>query len=418
MPVREPLASVLVAVAALAGCGKAPEAPPTPTGGGEAAMAPAPATADRSVVELFATSCAACHGEGGKGDGPNAPMLDPRPRDFTTQALRFAATGGTREQMMAAVERTISRGLPHSGMPGFEAVMSTGEIAALAELVLARGGENNKESPPGTELRIPKPPEFTSALIERGKEAYLANICASCHGARGQADGAGAPGLTDMDGNPIRPADLSSPLHKSGTTRQDLYRAILMGVPGTPMAAYKPMVARSGPGGSVDDRDAWALVALIESFSPPSRPLPEPIVRAGAAAPGGLTDASAAGWFDVRAVPVMLHGTVTRPGVSATLDIRAARVGDDVLLRVSREDLPLDTAGVVVVPRDAAGAPLLSTADPLPAGHRAFKGAAGSAGAVVIRAEAVPADSVFQVILEGDEPGMTRFTGWIALASP
>jgi mono/diheme cytochrome c family protein len=37
--------------------------------------------------ELFKQNCAACHGQGGKGDGPAAASLNPKPRDFTDKAV-------------------------------------------------------------------------------------------------------------------------------------------------------------------------------------------------------------------------------------------------------------------------------------------------------------------------------------------
>lgn len=39
-------------------------------------------------AEDFATYCAACHGDGGKGDGPMRDTLDKRPADLTTLAQR------------------------------------------------------------------------------------------------------------------------------------------------------------------------------------------------------------------------------------------------------------------------------------------------------------------------------------------
>lgn len=391
--------------------------PPSVAPPSSAAAPPQPEAVARSVVELFAASCAACHGDGGKGDGPNAALLDPRPRDFTTQALRYGATGGTREQVLGAVERTIRRGLPHSAMPGFGAVMSPVEIASLADLVLARGGDHNRVAVVGSELKIPEPPEFTPGLIGRGREVYLANICASCHGTMGQANGAGAPGLTDMDGNPILPADLSSPLHKSGTTDQDIYRTILMGVPGTPMAAYKPMVARSRPDAPPDDRDAWALVALIDSFSPPSPPLPDPVVRAASADGAALTDPAAPAWFDIHPVRVMVHPARYTPGLPGAVELRASRSGGSVAVRISGADLPLGSARVVAAPRGRAGAPLVILPAPLPDGYDAFQ--SGTPGNEAVIASGAFRDGlVFQVVFATPDPADAAFTGWITLTGP
>jgi mono/diheme cytochrome c family protein len=40
--------------------------------------------------ELFKQNCVACHGEGGKGDGPAAAALNPKPRDLTDKAVMSA----------------------------------------------------------------------------------------------------------------------------------------------------------------------------------------------------------------------------------------------------------------------------------------------------------------------------------------
>ncbi len=38
------------------------------------------------VKEVFKNRCAPCHGESGKGDGPGAAALTPKPRDYTNAA--------------------------------------------------------------------------------------------------------------------------------------------------------------------------------------------------------------------------------------------------------------------------------------------------------------------------------------------
>lgn len=43
---------------------------------------------------VFLDNCAQCHGEGGKGDGPEAPMYDVKPADFTDAHMMGEMTDG------------------------------------------------------------------------------------------------------------------------------------------------------------------------------------------------------------------------------------------------------------------------------------------------------------------------------------
>lgn len=56
-----------------------------------AAAAVTPAVLEHGGT-LYKTHCAACHGEGGKGDGPAAGVLKPPPRDHTDRAYMSTLT--------------------------------------------------------------------------------------------------------------------------------------------------------------------------------------------------------------------------------------------------------------------------------------------------------------------------------------
>jgi mono/diheme cytochrome c family protein len=43
----------------------------------------APLSAAEDTATLFTELCSVCHGVGGKGDGPSAQGLEPKPADFT-----------------------------------------------------------------------------------------------------------------------------------------------------------------------------------------------------------------------------------------------------------------------------------------------------------------------------------------------
>lgn len=75
---------------------------------------------DKADIErgraLFATHCAACHGVGGKGDGPASSSLVPPPANFTD---RFHA----RFYSDAARVEIIGEGSPGTAMAPFKAVL-------------------------------------------------------------------------------------------------------------------------------------------------------------------------------------------------------------------------------------------------------------------------------------------------------
>lgn len=84
--------------------------------------------ADGAGASLYAQNCAACHGAEGDGDGPGANQLAPRPRDFRNPSWIAAQTD---ERLAAA----ILGGRPGSDMPPFRALLTSAEIAAVAQYV-------------------------------------------------------------------------------------------------------------------------------------------------------------------------------------------------------------------------------------------------------------------------------------------
>jgi mono/diheme cytochrome c family protein len=49
----------------------------------------APVTRSSDGPQMFASYCAACHGKTGKGDGPAAPALTPKPADLTQLTKKY-----------------------------------------------------------------------------------------------------------------------------------------------------------------------------------------------------------------------------------------------------------------------------------------------------------------------------------------
>lgn len=76
--------------------------------GREAASAPAPAGVPENGQPIFEERCAVCHGKQGRGDGPEAPFLSPRPASLVS--------AGTSVKTDAELLAVIANGKPRTSM--------------------------------------------------------------------------------------------------------------------------------------------------------------------------------------------------------------------------------------------------------------------------------------------------------------
>jgi cytochrome c553 len=91
--------AVLASIAALAACNKSapaaddtPSSEPATTTTTTQAVAEGNAVSDAKAREIFNTRCATCHGAQGRGDGPGAITLTPKPRNYHDKAWQAKVT--------------------------------------------------------------------------------------------------------------------------------------------------------------------------------------------------------------------------------------------------------------------------------------------------------------------------------------
>ena len=186
---------------------------------------------------LYRTHCLHCHGLSGDGNGPTAPFLFPRPRDYRRGVFKFTSTTEskpTRDDL----RRTINNGLGGTSMPAFEAQMSAAEVERVIDYVIflsARGetefqlvsvAATTEEKDADTTITNQLAQEFATRVFEnwkeaenqvqkaatariasspesiaRGRQLFLGQTkekleCAGCHGPRAVGNG---PSFIDQD---------------------------------------------------------------------------------------------------------------------------------------------------------------------------------------------------------------------------
>lgn len=87
--------------------------------------------------ELFVAQCTSCHGDAGKGDGPAAGSLDPKPRNFTAEA------GWKNGRKPSQIFKTLTDGLDK--MPSFGSLPAE-DRWSLAHYVVSIGPSGSTDT--------------------------------------------------------------------------------------------------------------------------------------------------------------------------------------------------------------------------------------------------------------------------------
>jgi DMSO reductase family type II enzyme heme b subunit len=250
-----------------------PGPPPGLPAGAAAALGPRPAGAQPADAALGRTvyekRCAGCHGQAGKGDGPAAELLLPRPRDFTAGKYKIRTLGGPLASDQDLL-RMVTEGMPGTSMPPWRALPERERLAVVAHIkAFAEAYREAKLEP----VPVPKEVASSEASIRRGKKMFDAFECVKCHGAAGRGDPAPGSDLKDDWGHPIRPANLHKPwTFRGGAERRDVVMRLLTGVAGTPMPAIADSLEdyRKSDEKDADVRDSsvWDLANYVRSLGP------------------------------------------------------------------------------------------------------------------------------------------------------
>lgn len=205
---------------------------------------------------VYDAHCVECHGAGGKGDGPSASYLTPRPRDFTSGKYKIRTTESGTVPSDDDLLATVRRGLYGTSMPGWDRVLPDHDIADVVQYVKSLSPRfAAAPTPVAIGAGVPSSP----ASVARGQQVYEKLQCGKCHGTDGRGAGAVATMFEDDWRQPLRAADLTEPwTFHGGATARDIYLRFRTGMAGTPMPSFAD---------AASEADMWDLANFVVSLA-------------------------------------------------------------------------------------------------------------------------------------------------------
>ncbi len=208
--------------------------------------------------QLYEAKCALCHGASGKGDGPAAERLLPRPRDFTAGKYKIRSTASGQLPTDQDLFRVISEGMPGTSMPAWKMLPEKDRWALVAYL---KGFAGAFKGAKPEVAKVPGEVASSEASIKRGKEMFEAIECNKCHGQAGRGDPAPGSDLKDDWGHPVRPANLYKAwTFRGGHERKDVAMRLATGLAGSPMPTFLDSVEKP--------EDVWHVANYVRSLGP------------------------------------------------------------------------------------------------------------------------------------------------------
>ena len=119
-------------------CGKNTEPPPPSTGVPGAkpesgpGHRPAKKSPDEAAAALFGTLCVTCHGTDGRGDGPMAVKLNPKPRNYTDAAWQASVTDDDIKKIIVKGGAGVGKS---NMMPGQPQLEGDPELDSLVKII-------------------------------------------------------------------------------------------------------------------------------------------------------------------------------------------------------------------------------------------------------------------------------------------
>jgi cytochrome c oxidase cbb3-type subunit 2 len=185
---------------------------------------------------VYEKHCVECHGSAGKGDGPAAMFLTPRPRDFTTGKYKIRTTETGTPPTDEDLTGSVRRGLHGTAMPAWDRILSDADVADVVQYIKSLSPQF---ATPPKPVVVGAGAASSPASVARGQQAYDKLQCGKCHGTDGRGTGAVTTSFEDDARQPLPAADLTEPwTFRGGATSRDIYLRFRTGMMGTPMPSF------------------------------------------------------------------------------------------------------------------------------------------------------------------------------------
>jgi mono/diheme cytochrome c family protein len=138
-------AVALLMVGGLVACGGSEGGSSGGSGGSNAAASSARPAAgalapDAEAQQIFGTRCAVCHGADGRGDGPGAAALEPKPRNYHDEEWQGTVTDEEIRQAILYGGAAVGKSPSMVANPDLTAKPEV--VAALTQIIRRFGEEN------------------------------------------------------------------------------------------------------------------------------------------------------------------------------------------------------------------------------------------------------------------------------------
>jgi DMSO reductase family type II enzyme heme b subunit len=283
--------------------------------------------------------CAPCHGHKGDGKGFARSFTWPKARDFTSGIFKYRSTRSGEPPTDEDLMKVTKKGNPGTAMPAYGNNLSDSETLLIIRYIKEELAPEVFQVKPSPYL-IGDPPEATPDLIQQGRELYEKGDCIGCHGRYGRGDGemGWQDDMKDAWGDRIYPTNLTHPWElRNFATEKDLFRSLITGLDGTPMASYDAVY-------TVDE--LWALAHYLKSIQI-NRTFKDPLTsRKVGTIPGSADDAV---WNEAEFTDMLVQGKKSfgQALVARVTNIRlrAVHSGSEIAIMVEWSDKKPDKGG-------------------------------------------------------------------------